>query len=186
MRISLLAPALAALLLAGCDRQGVEQSQAGAAAKAESPTGSARTGVSRASAGSAAPDIPFVDAEGGETSLAAFRGRPVLVNLWATWCAPCVKELPTLDTLADRPGAPLVMALSQDLAAQDKVRAFLAERDIGLDAWHDKEMAFSTALEISILPTTILYGSNGKEIWRYTGDLDWTGAKAAELLREAR
>ena len=110
----------------------------------------------------------------------------MLVNLWATWCAPCVKELPTLDTLADRPGAPLVMALSQDLAAQDKVRAFLAERDIGLDAWHDKEMAFSTALEISILPTTILYGSDGKEIWRYTGDLDWTGAKAAELLREAR
>jgi thiol-disulfide isomerase/thioredoxin len=184
MRTSFLVAACAALLIAGCDRQGAGQSQAGAAATAQGE--SARPGVSRAAAGTAAPDVPFVDADGEETSLAAFRGRPVLVNLWATWCAPCVKELPTLDTLADRPGAPLVMALSQDLAAQDKVSAFLAERNIALDAWHDREMAFSTALGIRIFPTTILYGSDGKEIWRYTGDLDWAGAQAAELLKEAR
>lgn len=183
MRIILLAAITGvALLSAGCDRQGAGQSQAGSAAEAEP----GRPGLSRAAAGSGAPDVIFKNADGEEASLQDLRGQPVLVNLWATWCAPCVKELPTLDALADRPGAPLVLALSQDMTGQDKVRAFLAERDIGLDAWHDSEMAVSSALGVRILPTTILYGSDGKEIWRFTGDLDWTGPRAAELLGEAK
>lgn len=183
MRIFLLAVAAAAALLsAGCDRQGAKQSQAGSAAEAEP----GRPGLSRAAAGTPASDVTFKDGDGEETSLQALRGRPVLLNLWATWCAPCVKELPTLDALADRPGAPLVLALSQDMAAQDKVRAFLAERNIALDAWQDSEMAMSSALGVQILPTTILYGADGKEVWRFTGDLDWTGQQAAELLAEAR
>ena len=133
------------------------------------------------------PAITIKDGDGEETSLSAVAGgKPLLVNLWATWCAPCVKELPTLDTLADRAGAPQVVAVSQDTAAADKVRAFLAERKIGLEAFQDSEMALSSALRSQILPTTILYGSDGKEVWRYTGDLDWTGARAAELLKEAR
>ena len=57
-------------------------------------------GVDRALKGKAAPDVVFKDPDGGETSLAEFSGKPVLVNLWATWCAPCVKELPTLDQLS--------------------------------------------------------------------------------------
>jgi thiol-disulfide isomerase/thioredoxin len=187
MRIPLLAAMIAAFLISGCDRQEAGQSQAGDAAAASAGEAEpGRPGLSRAAAGTAAPNVSFLDDQGEQTSLAALRGRPVLVNLWATWCAPCVKELPTLDTLADRPDAPLVLALSQDLAAQDKVRAFLAERNIALDAWHDKEMAFSSELGIRILPTTILYGSDGREIWRFTGDLDWSGPKAAELLKEAR
>jgi thiol-disulfide isomerase/thioredoxin len=183
MRILLFAAAAAAALLtAGCDRQGTGQSQAGSAAEAEP----GRPGLSRATAGTAAPAVTFKNADGEDTSLADLRGRPVLVNLWATWCAPCVKELPTLDALADRPGAPLVMALSQDMAAQDKVRTFLAERNIALDAWQDQEMAISSALGVQILPTTILYGSDGREVWRFTGDLDWTGPEAAALLKEAK
>ena len=178
----LLVAAGAALLTAGCDRQGAGQSQAGTAADAEP----GRPGLSRAAAGTAAPDIAFRTGDGEETSLAAFKGRPVLVNLWATWCAPCVKELPTLDTLADRPGAPLVLALSQDTAAPEQVRAFLAERNIALEAFQDRDMAMSSALGVQILPTTILYGSDGKEVWRYTGDLDWAGPRAAELLKDVR
>ena len=108
------------------------------------------------------------------------------MNLWATWCAPCVKELPTLDALADRAGAPQVLALSQDMGPQAKVEAFLAERKIALDPYQDAEMAMSSALGANILPTTVLYGSDGKEIWRFTGDMDWTGAEAAALLGEAR
>lgn len=143
-------------------------------------------GLDRSQAGKPAPDISFRDAEGEETTLAAFHGKPLVVNLWATWCAPCVKELPTLDALADRAGAPQVLALSQDMGPQAKVEAFLAERKIALDPYQDAEMAMSSALGANILPTTVLYGSDGKEIWRFIGDMDWTGAEAAALLGEAR
>nr|WP_314442336.1 TlpA disulfide reductase family protein [uncultured Sphingomonas sp.] len=182
MRALFLAAALAALLTSGCDRQGGSQSEA--ATEAAQPGG---PGLDRSQAGKAMPEVSLRDGEGEETSLSAIAaGKPLLVNLWATWCAPCVKELPTLDALAERADAPQVVAVSQDTAALDKVRAFLADRKIGLEAYQDSEMSLSGALGSQILPTTVLYGSDGKEIWRFTGDLDWTGAKAAELLKQAR
>jgi thiol-disulfide isomerase/thioredoxin len=168
------------LALPGCDRQKDAGSQAAPAAAAR------QAGLDRSQAGKPAPAVTFRDPDGEEASLTDFRGRPLLVNLWATWCAPCVKELPTLAALADRPGAPQVLALSQDMGEQAKVAAFLTERKIGFEAFQDAEMAMSSALGANVLPTTVLFGSDGKEIWRYTGDLDWTGAKAAELLQEAR
>ena len=178
-----LAAAGAALMTSGCDRQGDAQKEA-AAGEAPQPGG---PGLDRSQAGKPMPAISVRDGDGEEISLAAVAaGKPMLLNLWATWCAPCVKELPTLDELADRPGAPQVVTLSQDTAAADKVRAFLAERKIGLEAYQDSEMAASAALGTQILPTTILYGADGKEAWRFTGDLDWAGPKAAELLGQER
>ena len=175
--------ALGLLALSGCDRQEAGNSQAsqGAAAPA-----SAAPGLDRSQAGKPAPAIQFKDPDGQPASLADFRGKPLLVNLWATWCAPCVKELPTLDALAKRPDAPQVLALSQDMSDQAKVSAFLAEKKLGLEPFQDAEMALSSALGVTILPTTVLYGADGKEIWRYTGDLDWTGAEAAKLISQAR
>ena len=167
------------LALGGCDREKDGGSQA-------APAATRSAGLDRSQAGKPGPGINFRDPEGEEASLADFGGRPLLVNLWATWCAPCVKELPTLAALAERPGAPQVLALSQDLGEQAKVAAFLAEKKIALEAYQDAEMAMSSAQGATILPTTVLYGSDGKEIWRYTGDLDWTGAEAAKLLQEAR
>jgi thiol-disulfide isomerase/thioredoxin len=176
--------ALALLALPGCDRQNAANSQA-SDAPAEAPA-SAGAGIDRSQAGKPAPDVQFKDPDGEPATLADFNGKPLLVNLWATWCAPCVKELPTLDALARRPGAPQVLALSQDMSDQAKVSAFLAEKKLGLEPYQDPDMAMSSALGVTILPTTVLYGSDGKEIWRYTGDMDWTGAEAAKLLSEAR
>ena len=111
-----------------------------------------------------------------------------VINFWATWCAPCIKELPTLQQLeraqADE-GKLGVIAVSQDMAPQGSVEAFLGERDIGrFAAYHDADMKLSSALGIQIMPTTILYDAEGKEVWRYVGDLDWTGEEAKKLLSE--
>ena len=145
-------------------------------------------GVDLRHKGQQAPDTSFVDPDGGEISLAEFKGTPVLVNLWATWCAPCVKELPTLNALArkhDRDGALGVIAVSQDMGPQGSVEAFLAKLKVDdLGAYHDPKMALSGALSAQVMPTTILYDAQGREVWRYVGDLDWSGPEAAKLLAD--
>jgi thiol-disulfide isomerase/thioredoxin len=168
-------------MLAGCDRQKAEAPQAPAAAEEAK-------GVDRSHKGEAAPSVNFKDPDGGRFDLTKFKGTPVLVNLWASWCAPCIKELPTLQQLeqaqADQ-GRLGVVAVSQDMAPQGSVDAFLGERDIGrFAAYHDPDMALSSALGVQVLPTTILYDAQGKEVWRYVGDLDWTGEEAKKLLAE--
>jgi hypothetical protein len=79
-----------------------------------------------------------------------------------------------------------VIAVSEDSATRAQVDAFLEDHKLdALEVWRDPEMTGGNA-GVQILPTTILVGSDGKEIWRYSGDLDWTGAEAKKLLAEAR
>ena len=145
-------------------------------------------GVDRSHKGLPAPAAAFNNPDGGQINLAKFKGVPVLVNLWASWCAPCIKELPTLDKLAasHRDGQLGVIAVSQDTGPQPSVKAFLAKLNVkDLGAYHDPDMALSGALgPDTVLPTSILYDAEGKEVWRYVGDLDWTGSEAAKLLAE--
>lgn len=184
----LIALLLVALFAVGCDRQKADAPQAPAANTAiEADSGK---GVDRSHKGEAAPATIFKNPDGGDISIASFKGVPVLVNLWASWCAPCIKELPTLQKLeaaqADE-GKLGVIAVSQDMGPQGSVDAFLGDKKIGrFAAFHDKEMALSSALGVQILPTTVLYDSQGKEVWRFVGDQDWTGAEATKLLGEAR
>lgn len=182
MRLILLL--LLALAASGCDRQKAGDQQGDSSAGA--PAVQAK-GVDRSHRGRPAPATVFSDPDGEETSIAALGGKPLLVNLWATWCAPCVKELPTLDRLAAARGDTLaVVAVSQDMGPHNSVRAFLDKLGIDrLGAYHDPDMALSSALGAEVLPTSILYDSQGRELWRYVGDLDWTGAEAARLLDEA-
>ncbi|MDQ3478075.1 MAG: TlpA family protein disulfide reductase [Pseudomonadota bacterium] len=167
----------ATLVLVGCDRQSE-------APPAEN-TGQPAKGLDRRHAGEAAPMIEIRDAQDEPASLAEASGKPLLVNIWATWCVPCVKELPTLDALSSQPGAPRVIAVSQDMAPRASVDAFLEQNKIAdLEAWHDPEMTLSGALRAQVLPTTIYYDAQGRELWRFVGDLDWTGDEAARLLAE--
>ncbi|WP_114227399.1 MULTISPECIES: TlpA family protein disulfide reductase [Sphingomonas] len=185
MRSILLVAAL--LVIAGCDRQVSSNGQVAAnAAAGDTAAKPPASKLDRSHAGQPAPDVGFVNGDGEDASLAGFSGKPLLMNLWATWCAPCIKELPTLDKLAATPGAPQVLALSQDMQPQSTVAAFLDEKKIGLDSYQDKEMAMSSALGVQTLPTTVLYSSEGKEIWRYTGEMDWTSPQARQLLAEAK
>jgi thiol-disulfide isomerase/thioredoxin len=111
----------------------------------------------------------------------------VLLNLWATWCAPCVAEMPTLDALAAREAGRLeVLTVSQDLEGREKVEAFFAKQGYRhLETWLDPEMKLMAELEVSVLPTSILYDARGRELWRVTGYEDWESGRTALLLKEA-
>jgi len=184
---------LLALAAAGCDRQsgapgqaaqGASNTAAASPDEATAPAAKALTGVDRSHKGEAAPTTPFKDAAGKPTTLAAFRGRPVLVNLWATWCGPCVAELPTLEALAKRNGI-RVAAISQDTGAAAKVPAFLKDHGApSLIPYLDDRMALSLGWNAN-LPTTILFDASGKEVWRWSGGNDWSSDAAAKLIAEA-
>lgn len=182
-------PILALLLaLAACgeaddrgNRAGPDQPGWSGPAEAP-PTGK----LDRSKSGQAAPATAFEDPKGRPASLAEFRGRPVLVNLWATWCAPCIAEMPTLDRLAARESDRLhVVTISQDLDGREKVEAFFAKQGYhNLETWLDPQMALMTGLKADTLPTTILYDARGREVWRMVGMADWEGGQAALLLKE--
>src|SRR3954447_22459306 len=169
------------LALAACQKPAQQQANQAAPAAQAGPV----EGVDRSHKGQAAPDATFDDPHGNETSLAEFSGKPVLVNLWATWCGPCVKELPTLDALSGAKHI-TVVAVSQDSGPHASVEAFLASHKIvNLAAYQDTKSSLSGALgPDAVLPTTILFDANGREVWRYVGDLDWTSPEAARLIAE--
>ncbi|MFL6754264.1 MAG: TlpA family protein disulfide reductase [Sphingomicrobium sp.] len=182
MRTSFLIAGL--LALAACQQKPAENETANEATATAEEGG--LKGVHRDNKGKAAPDATFNDPDGKPVKLAAFKGKPLLVNLWATWCAPCVKELPTLDKLAKASGVQ-VLAVSQDSGPHPSVVAFLQSHQIStLEPYQDANMSLSGALgPDTVLPTTILFGPDGREVWRYIGDLDWTSPEAAKLLSEA-
>jgi thiol-disulfide isomerase/thioredoxin len=173
---------LLTFLLAGCDRQKADDPQAMAPVAGSLPKGR----LDRSHAGTPAPDAIFQDPAGEAVTLADFRGKPLLVNLWATWCAPCIVEMPSLDALATREKGLAVLAVAQDMSGKEKVDAFFAERDFSaLEPYLDPELQIMTKLRIDTLPTTILYDAEGREVWRMTGIEDWTAGRAAGLLKEA-
>lgn len=181
MRLLLALPLL--LALAACERQpGGSDPASVEAADLDLPPGK----VDRSRAGTAAPEASFEDPAGEPVTLADFRGKPLLVNLWATWCAPCIAEMPTLDALAAKGRNLEVLAVSQDLEGAKKVDGFFAARKFkALEPYLDTEMALMGGLKVATLPTTILYDAEGREVWRMTGIEDWTGVRAAGLLGEA-
>lgn len=142
--------------------------------------------VDRSHAGMPAPDTLFQDPAGEPASIPQFAGKAVLLNLWATWCAPCVVEMPALDALAAREKNIVVLAVSQDLNGQEDVQAFFADQDFReLQPNIDPELTLMRRLGIDTLPTTILYDASGREIWRMKGMADWQGQRAARLIAEA-
>ena len=131
-------------------------------------------------------NTPFQAPDGSTVRLSDFTGKPVLVNIWATWCAPCIVEMPMLDKLAAREKDRLkVLVVSQDIQGAEKVAPFFERGDFQqLEAYVDPENGLSFGFGSGLMPTTVLYDAQGKEVWRVIGAMDWDGAKAAALLEE--
>ncbi len=133
------------------------------------------------------PQATVSDAGGAKLAIESLKGKPVLINLWATWCGPCVKELPTLDTLAaQHEGRLAVVTVSQDMADSGKVASALAAHSHGhLHAWLDPENTLGFFYNSGELPTSVLYDARGREVWRIVGAHDWTGADSESLIAPA-
>ena len=177
-------------VIAGCDRQSADPAQPKAAGASGSPVASAAplTGViDRSHHGATMPDFTLRDPSGKELRLLDLKGKPVLINLWATWCAPCVAEMPTLERLAtDKADSLKVLTVSQDMGAPDKVTTFFAKQGlVALEPWLDTNGDLPMHYQAQTLPTSVLYDAEGREVWRFVGGHDWTAADTAKMLAEA-
>ena len=134
------------------------------------------------------PDIAFTDADGTPLMLADYRGKTVLVNFWATWCAPCVSEMPSLDQLQSKMGKGrfVVLPLSLDGPTRAKVAPFYQDKKLGnLGIYFDKGRKAMQALGVSVLPTSILVDVSGRELGRIEGEADWSAPEALALMKAA-
>ena len=134
----------------------------------------------------ALPQFKFQDAEGRERTLSDWRGKVVLLNLWATWCLPCRKEMPSLDRLQKELGSDQfeVVALSVDRKGLEASRKFLDETKVErLALYVDPSARANTELRVVGLPVTLLIDAQGRELGRLLGPAEWDGEDAKRLLR---
>ncbi|QIQ86778.1 TlpA disulfide reductase family protein [Erythrobacter sp.] len=189
LRVSFILAAMVCAL-GGCDRASEGEAQPASAPEADGASdASALAGVvSREQAGSPLPDFTVTDPEGNTLDLAALAGQPVLLNLWATWCAPCVVEMPMLDALArDMEGELRVVTVSQDIRGAEKVVPFFEQRDFAaLEPWLDPDSELAVRMsEGGQLPLTVLYDAEGREVLRVAGGYEWDSEEARALIAEA-
>lgn len=134
------------------------------------------------------PDLGFTDGEDKPLKLADFKGKAVLINFWATWCAPCVKEMPSLDRLqAALPRDKfVVLPISLDGPSKAKVAPFYKKQGLtNLGIYYDKGKKAMSVLDVSLLPTSILVDPAGRELGRIEGDADWDTPEGIALMQAA-
>lgn len=133
-----------------------------------------------------APVTSFLDKDGKQVRLADFKGKVVVLNVWATWCAPCILEMPTLAKLAaEYEGKPVVVvavAIDGERDA-DKAKAFIA-KNAPLAYYRDPKLKLPYDLkpQTSAMPTTVIFGKDGVERGRVLGPAEWSGKDAKAVI----
>jgi thiol-disulfide isomerase/thioredoxin len=132
------------------------------------------------------PEVEFVNADGKPVSLKDWRGKVVLLNLWATWCAPCRGEMPALDRLASALGSDKfeVVALAIDKSGLEGARKFLDETKARrLKLYTDPTARLGNEFKVVGMPTSILIDKEGREVGRLIGPAEWDSPEAKRLIQ---
>ena len=135
-----------------------------------------------------APKTIFFDTGGKELTLNDFKGRLTLVNFWATWCAPCRKEMPSLEVLSNQIGGDTfqVVTIATMRSSEEAVKKFFNDNNIiDLPKFRDPKGYLARASGVAALPLTILLDRNGNEISRLIGDADWAQDETIEFIKKA-
>jgi thiol-disulfide isomerase/thioredoxin len=134
------------------------------------------------------PPIEFADGDGAAKSLADFKGKVVLLNIWASWCVPCREEMPALDKLETELGGKdfAVVAVNIDKGGPDKAKSFLTETGAThLPLYTDPSSKLFAALKAVGMPTTLVLDRDGREIGRLVGPADWSSPEAKRVVEAA-
>ena len=139
-----------------------------------------------------APELAFTGPDGQPMTLAALKGKTLLVNLWATWCAPCLNEMPALDALQKAMGGPdfAVVAINIDTRNLDKPKAWLAENKVtALPFYADPQAAtfqvLRAAHKVEGMPVSLIVDKAGCELGIIQGPADWASTEAKALMKAA-
>lgn len=134
------------------------------------------------------PELPFQDKDGKARTLKEWQGKVLLVNLWATWCAPCRKEMPSLDRLQSELGSDKfeVVAISADKTGIEGAKKFLDQIKIAhLEAYADPTVRIHSGLKAIGMPASLLIDAKGREIGRLVGPAEWDSHEAKRLIKAA-
>jgi len=132
-----------------------------------------------------APSISFVDLAGNTVSLSEFTGKIVLVNLWATWCEPCLREMPSLERVQSRLGDKIaVVAISEDHGGSKTVEPFIDKLGLrSIKIYLDPKSAMERAFKVQGLPTSFLIDRQGRILGRVEGAAEWDAPKLLAVLK---
>lgn len=131
-------------------------------------------------------DIAFSGKDGAAATLSDFRGKIVLLNFWATWCGPCLAEMPALDALEGELGGEdfAVVAVSLDRLPEERPRGWLEKKGVAhLAFYQDRSSLSARSAKLQGMPTTLLIDRQGRELGRLLGPAEWDGETAKTLIR---
>ncbi len=156
-----------------------------AAAKAEPPLDGEMSKFNLSAGQAELSRVSLTDADDNDVSLAQFKGKVVLLNVWATWCGPCVEEMPKLDHLQATMGGSdfTVVPVAIDRGGAHKAMPFLARMNVSaMKPMFDQSNSIGRVLSASRIPVSILIGRDGNEIGRLVGSADWDTPEARNLI----
>ena len=172
-----------ALVVAGCGPSQPTSPGTHQAAAVEAPASRAKPPDRLLAIRVQAPDTAFLTAAGRAVTLQQFAGQVVVLNLWAPWCIPCVREMPSLNALAGRAPETAVITVSMDVQGSQLASEFFRRKGLDhLDAYHDPDARLMRALGVFGLPVSVVIDRKGRVAAKIQGAVDWNAADMRALL----